>query len=79
MEDPSYFDAQMHEHGAEPAHLFTGPNESPVMVIVRAFADDEAIRLTIEDRSGEINQQLLINRNALRHLADDPEETSQQQ
>jgi hypothetical protein len=79
MADLSYFDAQMHEHGAEPAHLFTGPNESPVMVIVRAFADDEAIRLTIEDRSGEINQQLLINRNALRHLADDPEEISQKQ
>ena len=35
------------------------------MVIVRAFADDDAIRLTIEDRSGKINQQLLINRNAL--------------
>jgi hypothetical protein len=49
------------------------------MVIVRAFADDEAIRLTIEDRSGEVNQQLLINRKALRHLADDPEEISQEQ
>ena len=79
MADPSYFDAQMQEHGAESAHLFTGPNKSPVMVIVRAFADDEAIRLTIEDRSGEINQQLLINRNALRHLADNPEEISQEQ
>ena len=25
MADPSYFDAQMQEHGAEPAHQFTGP------------------------------------------------------
>jgi hypothetical protein len=31
MADPSYFDAQMQEHGAEPAHQFTGPNKSPVM------------------------------------------------
>jgi hypothetical protein len=79
MTDLSYFGAQMQERGAEPAHLFTGPDKSPVMVIVRTFADDEAIRLTIEDRSGEINQQLLINRNTLRHLADDPEELSQEQ
>lgn len=51
-------------------------SEQPAIeVTAGGFHDDEAVRLTI-DEDGPFEEQLLIHRNAVRRLADDPQDPS---
>jgi hypothetical protein len=71
MADLKYFNALFDEHGADPAMLFFRDQE-PLTVIVRSFLEgDNGVRLLIQASEG-LDQQLVVSREGLRALADEP-------
>jgi hypothetical protein len=71
MTDFEAFRALAAEHNAVPAYLFTGPGEGNA-VLVRVFTDPGGgLRITMEDGKS-INQQLVLDAEAMRALPSEP-------
>jgi hypothetical protein len=54
-------------------YLLVDPEQPAAKVVAAGFPDDISVRLTI-DEGGPLEEQLLLHRNAVRRLAEDPQD-----
>jgi hypothetical protein len=71
MPDLNDIRARLAEHNAVPAYLLTGPGQEARDVLVRVFTDSQGSLRIVMEGDG-INQQLVLDAEAMRALPSEP-------